>query len=227
MNIIKVKDQLELISVKNYKYAKFPFENFNPVQSRVFEFFDKNCNAVIAAKTSAGKTVVSEMFAAEHLANKKGKIIYLAPMRALAKEKYDDWTEESHHFKKYKIAVCTGDYRLTPERKKEIDDSDIIVLTSEMLNSRTRNFKSENNEWLKKVSLCIIDESHLLTVPSRGDHLEVGLINFTELNPDVKFVLLSATMPNVDEIASWVSSLNNTETYLLESEYRPCPLGIH
>lgn len=227
--IIKVGDQNELVKSETYpKYAKFPFEFFNPVQSRIFEFFNKDCNAVVASMTSSGKTVSSEMLAACQIREKGGKILYLAPMKALAKEKYDDWTKSDHHFADLKISICTGDYRLTEARQKELKEADIIILTSEMLNSRCRNMASEKNDFLLDARICIVDEAHLLTVPGRGDHLEVGLMNLSKLNKDMRFILLSATMPNVDEIAEWVSeSLSDKETYLILSKFRPCPLGVH
>jgi len=227
--IIKVGDQMDLVDTKNYpSYATFPFEQFNPVQSRIFDFYNKDCNAVVAAQTSAGKTICAEMMMAQEVRERGGKAMYLAPLRALAKEKIDDWTDPKHHFNDLKLSICTGDYRLTPERRKELEESNIILMTSEMLNSRCRNFKSEQNEWLKDVGTLVIDESHLLTVPGRGDHLEVGLMNFTEMARNPRLVLLSATMPNVQQIADWTSYvLTGKETYLLESKYRPCPLGIH
>ena len=228
-NVIKVGDQNELVESKKYpSYAKFPFEKFNPVQSRIFEFYNKDCNAVVASMTSSGKTVSSEMLAACQIREKGGKILYLAPMKALAKEKYDDWTKEGHHFSDLNISICTGDYRLTEDRQKELKDANIIILTSEMLNSRCRNMASEKNEFLIEAKICIVDEAHLLTVPGRGDHLEVGLMNLSKINPDMRFILLSATMPNVDEIAEWVSkSLSDKDTYLILSKFRPCPLGVH
>jgi len=70
--------------------------------------------------------------------------------------------------------------------------------------------------------------SHLLTVPGRGDHLEVGLMKLTKMNPKCRVIMLSATMPNVDEIAEWVSyNLTKRNTYVLISHYRPCPLTTH
>jgi len=225
----KVGDQNDLVDCSKYPdFAKFSFDKFNPVQSRIFEFFNQDCNVVIAAATSAGKTVCAEMFMAQEVRERGGKAMYLAPLRALAKEKIDDWTDPDHHFGDLNLSICTGDYRLTPARRKEMEDSNIILMTSEMLNSRCRNFKSEQNEWLKDVGTLIIDESHLLTVPGRGDHLEVGLMNFAKLAKNPRLVLLSATMPNTNQIADWVSyTLTGKETYLLESKYRPCPLGIH
>lgn len=227
MQVIELQDQDILVETSKYLYAKFPFEKFNPVQSRIFEIYSEDCNAVIAAKTSAGKTICSEIFVASQLRN-GGKAMYLAPLKALAKEKIDDWTNENHHFSDLKLAICTGDYILNNKTKKQLEESNLIIMTSEMLNSKCRNYKSESNDWLKEIKTLIIDEFHLLTVPGRGDHLEVGLMKFAKINPDCRIIGLSATMPNVYEIANWLSkALNKKKTYLINSKYRPCPLSIH
>jgi len=223
--LIKVGDQPQLVETSKYPYATFPFAKFNPVQSRIFEFYDQDCNAVIAAATSAGKTIVGEMFANHELQVRGGSFMYLCPLRALAQEKVDDWTDPTHPFSKKKVAICTGDYRLTKERAEEIAAANVIIMTSEMLNHRCRNHKSEGNTFLQNIGTIVVDESHLLTVPGRGDHLEVGLMKLTAMNPKCRVIMLSATMPNVDEIAEWVSyNLTKRNTYVLVSNYRPCPL---
>jgi replicative superfamily II helicase len=228
MSLIKVSDQTCLVETSRFPYGKYAFDSFNQVQSRVFEIYDKNCNCVIAAPTSVGKTVCAEMFMSHEVRARGGKAIYLAPLRALAKEKIDDWLSEKSLFSDLKISICTGDYRLTEARMKELNEADIIVMTSEMLNSRCRNLQSEKNEFLRDCGTLVVDESHLLTVPSRGDHLEVGLMKFSQIARDPRIVFLSATMPNVDQIANWVGcSLVKKDTYLVHSEYRPCPLDIH
>jgi len=220
-------DQNNLVESNAYSYAKFSFDKFNPVQSRIFEVFEQDCNIVVAAQTSAGKTVCAEMFMAQEIRKRGGKAMYLAPLRALAKEKIDDWTDSNHHFNDLNISICTGDYRLTEKRKEELKNSNVIVMTSEMLNSRCRNYKSESNDWLKEVNTIVIDEFHLLTVPGRGDHLECGLMKFTKISPNCRIVALSATMPNVEQIAEWLEFITNRKTYLFKSKYRPCPLSIH
>ena len=228
MSLTRLSDQMELVSTADFPHGKYPFEKFNQVQSRVFEICGKNCNCVIAAPTSVGKTVCAELFMSHEVRVRGGKAIYLAPLRALAKEKIDDWTSPDSIFGDLKIAICTGDYRLTESRIKELNEADIIVMTSEMLNSRCRNMDSEKNDFLKDCGTIVVDESHLLTVPGRGDHLEVGLMKFSEFARDPRMVFLSATMPNVDQIADWVGcSLVKKDTYLVKSEYRPCPLDIH
>jgi len=225
--ITKITDTKDLVKTSKYKHGKFPFEHFNPVQSKVFEYYDKDNNCIIASSTSSGKTICSELFIGDEIHGKGGKAMYLVPLRALAQERLDDWEGPDCHLGKLRVSVCTGDYKLTASRKAELDSSDLIVMTSEMLNSRTRNHRSESSEFLKAVKTLVIDETHLIASSGRGDHLESGLMKFSEINPECRLIGLSATLPNVTEIGEWFSKLNGKPTIVLESKYRPCPLNIH
>jgi len=223
------KSENELIKTEAYPdYAHWPFEYFNPPQSALFGIFNKDVNVAVAASTSAGKTVCAEMFIANEIRERGGKAMYLGTHKALVQEKLDDWSDPDHHFSDLNISICSGDYQLTDARKKELANADIITMTSEMLASRCRNFKSEKNNFLLELGTLVVDESHLLTVPGRGDHLEVALMKITNINPNIRIVLLSATMPNVAEVCEWLSyNLNGKDTYYLNSKYRPVPLDIH
>lgn len=226
-NVINLTDELDLKETSCYPYAQWDFDHLNPVQSRLLEMYQKPNSVVIAASTSAGKTVCAEIFAAHDIRARKKKVIYVGPLRALAQEKKDDWSNQDYHFGDLSVSICTGDYRLTEDRIKELDNADIIVMTPEMLASRLRNNKSEKSRFLQDVGCCIFDESHLLTVPQRGDHIEVALMKLSIISPDVRVVMLSATMPNVQEIAQWVAVLTQRDVYCLESAYRPVPLDVH
>lgn len=226
-SIVQIGDQNDLVKCSAYQFAKWGYDSFNPVQSRVFEIFHDDANTLIAARTSAGKTVIAEMFLAHEIRKRGGKGMFLAPLKALAQEKIDQWTDPSYHFGDLNVSICTGDYRLTSKRQEELNRSNLIIMTSEMLNHRSRNIDSEKSAYLKEIKTLVVDESHLLTVPGRGEHLEVGLMKFTQINPECRIVLLSATMPNVSQIAEWLGTLNGKKTYVLNSEYRPVPLGIH
>jgi helicase len=225
--IISVEDQLELVPTSKFPLLSFPFESFNPIQSRVIEFYDQPVNAVIAASTSAGKTVCAELFLSHENQKRGGKGMYIGPLKALAQEKIDDWTDEAHEFSKHNLSICTGDYRLTKDRRDELMKSDYVLMTSEMLNSRLRNYRSEQNEWLEATGTLITDEAHLLTVPGRGDKLEVAITKMAALNKACRHVFLSATMPNVDDLAGWLTKLTDRDTVILRSSYRPCPLEMH
>lgn len=226
--IIKVADQNQLVETVRYPYAKWKFDKLNPVQSRVFEFYDKKINGLIAASTSSGKTICGELFLAHEIRTSGGKGIYLGPIKALAQERLDDWSDKSHHFCDLKVSVCTSDYRLTKKRQRELDEANLVIMTYEMFAHRVRHFKSEQSNFVRSAGVLIIDEGHSVTYPNRGHHLEAGLMKFTEINPASRIIMLSATMPNVNEIAEWVSyALTKRETFVLNSDYRPCPLNVH
>jgi replicative superfamily II helicase len=174
-------------------------------------------------------TVCAEMYLSYECRKRGGKGLYIAPLKSLARQKEQDWTnpkKRPHHFNDLKTSICTGDFRITAKRAKELEESNIVIMTPEMLASRCRNHSSEKSHFLESAGTIVFDEAHLLTVPSRGDHIEVALMKMVEINPDVRIVLLSATMPNVDEICEWVTKLTGKDTHYLESVYRPVPLNI-
>lgn len=222
---INVSDQNQLVPTSNYPYAKFNFEHFNPVQSRVFEAYDKDCNYFVAAQTSVGKTICSELFLAQEVRKNNKKGLYLSPFRALSQERIDDW--KSNHFKDLNIAICTGDYKLNASRKKELEEANLIIMTTEILNSKARNYNPDNDTFLKDIGTVCVDEFHLIADESRGIHAESAIMQFTKINPDARLILLSDTAPNARELGTWIERLNKKQTYVLESTYRPCPLVVH
>ncbi len=227
VHLVQDMPEDQLAATKDFSLASFPFPKFNPIQSRVLEFYNEPTNLVAAAPTSAGKTACAEMILAHELRERGGKGMYIGPLRALGQQKLNDWRKLEHDFRNLNISICTGDYRLTPDRRQELMDADLILMTSEMLNSRLRNIGSEHNDWLYDIGTLIVDEGHSLMFPNRGDRLEVSIMKMAASNPDCRLVLLSATLPNVEEIGGWLTALTNRDTYVLESSYRPCPLRIH
>ena len=209
------------ISTKDYKPHQYPFENFNPVQSTVLPKVKEDHNMIIGANTSAGKTIAAELIM-DHII-KNEIVIYLSPLKSLTQEKYEDWKKR---FPDQEITILTGDYTLNEETKGKLARSNIVVMTSEMADSRTRRMKSEKNYWLLNVGLVIVDESHILTT-SRGHAVETGIMRFTALNPKARILFLSATMPNVDQLGEWLSMLNGKETDVIYSTWRPVELQMN
>lgn len=209
-----------------FPHHRIKHANLNAVQAAVLPYFDKDVNVVVAASTSAGKTTIAEMYMADALA-RKAKAIFLSPLRAVSQEKYDEWRAPEHPWGRRAVEIVTGDYTLTESRKKALRASDVIVMTSEMLDSKTRRIASEGNDWLLRVLCMVVDEAHLLTMEERGDALEAGLMRFSKQNPQARLVLLSATMPNVDELARWLTHLNGKPSVILRSEWRPTKLTVH
>lgn len=150
--------------------------------------------------------------------------IYLSPMKALTNEKASDWGTPGHYMSRYKVVQLTGDTLWSPaERKRQFaiaDDCDIILMTSELLDSITRR---RAPEFLMRARVLVVDEAHLLTTQDRGPALEAGLMRFTKHNPTCRIVLLSATMPNVAELGTWLTRLNGKRSVIISSTWRPVP----
>lgn len=206
------------------EYLDIPFEHLNPTQSEFVKYLDEDeTDIVVAAPTSSGKTLIAELFAARGMSLQKN-LLYIAPMKALADEKYADWTSEKHTFSSKKISILTGDFQFTDAKKKELDDSDIIILTPEMFNSKCRSF--QNHSWLQDAWL-IVDECHLVGMIGRGDALEVGLVQYYENHPKCRCLMLSATIPNVDDFGKWLEHLSGRPSQTIIGKYRPCQLNIN
>jgi len=207
-----------------YPFWEYGFERFNPVQTAVLPRVTNDHNMIIGANTSAGKTVCAELLM-DHVLMKDtmNRVIYLSPLKSLTQEKYDDWQKR---FPGMNIVILTGDYTLTEARKQELAGANIIVMTSEMCDSRTRRMNSERNFWLKEVGLVIVDESHILST-DRGHAVEAGIMRFTSINQHARILFLSATMPNCDELGEWLTKLNGKPTDVVFSTWRPVVLEMN
>ncbi len=127
-------------------------------------------NLLLSTPTASGKTLVAMMAAARLLTEKEGKVVYLAPLRALAYEKYEEMSALSElkgpSGRNIRVSISTGDYDSNGE---ELAYADLLILTNEKFDSLARHRPS----WMKKVGLFIFDEVHLLGEPDRGPTLEV------------------------------------------------------
>lgn len=215
----------ETIPTVNFSGANFPFTHFNRLQSTFLKIDYPNKNVIVAATTSAGKTVCAELAILDCLIKNK-KCIMLSPLKALTSQQYSNWTDKSHFLNSKKIEIITGDHKLNENKLQNLKEAELIVMTSEMLDTRTRFAQSENSAWINNIDLLIVDEAHLLKT-NRGPALEVGLIRFCKLNPHARILLLSATMSNARQVGEWLETLNNKETIVLTSDWRPVSLGVH
>ena len=214
----------KLIPTSTFSPTAYSYKDFNHLQTIYYPHYNQDKNIVICASTSSGKTICAEL-SADDTIQKGKKTIFLCPLKALSQEKLDTWTHPTHHLSKYKIEILTGDNKINEAKVKALKEADLIIMTSEMLDTRTRFHTSEANSWLADVGLVITDEAHLLTT-NRGPALEVGLMKFTEINPSAKLLFLSATMGNSEEIGRWVESLNNKLTCVIKTSWRPVSLNI-
>ena len=176
----------------------------------------ENKNLVLASPTASGKTLIAELCSLKHILDKKGKIIYLSPLRALASEKFDEFKKYSSIIKpdgkQVRIGISTGDFDSVDSW---LENCDVIVTTNEKADSLLRH----RQDWIADTSLVVADEVHLLNDGARGPTLEIVLTRFMHINPKLQILALSATINNVKEIADWLKA-----KYVV-TDWRPVPLS--
>lgn len=165
---------------------------------------------VVCAPTASGKTLIAELAFLNIILNQKKKAIYLVPLKALGSEKYRDF-KEKYNALGIKVALSMGDY---DSREAKLADNDIIIATSEKMDSLLRH----KADWVRDVGLLIVDEIHLLGDMTRGPTLEVVIARMRALS-EFQILGLSATISNADEIAGWLGA------ELVKSDYRPVKLS--
>ncbi|WP_440007046.1 DEAD/DEAH box helicase [Halomicrococcus sp. SG-WS-1] len=195
----------------------FPFEEFNDMQREMLPaLLDSDDNVVASAPTASGKTALAELAICKALRD-GGTALFVAPMRALTNEKESEW--ERFEDLGHSVYVVTGERDLNPRRAER---ADILVMTPEKADSATRKHDSRRYSFITDVDVCVIDEVHLLDSEKRGSVLEVTVSRLRRLC-DPRIVALSATMPNVDDVAEWLDAPPET-TFEFGDEYRPVDL---
>ncbi|XP_055896693.1 SKI2 subunit of superkiller complex protein-like isoform X1 [Biomphalaria glabrata] len=182
---------------------EWPFE-LDVFQKQAILCLEENKSVLVAAHTSAGKTVVAEYAIALSLKHAT-RTIYTSPVKALSNQKYRELTVTFDD-----VGLVTGDIQIN-------DTASCLIVTTEIL----RMMLYDGSEILRELEWVIIDEVHYIDDAARGVVWEEVLI----LLPDhVKLVLLSATVPNTMELAEWVGKLKKNPVYVITTKERPVPL---
>lgn len=183
--------------------AVFPYGVFNLVQSKCFNsVYETNDNLVVSAPTGSGKTVLFELAIcklAKDKLNDNAKIVYVAPTKALCREKAEQW-KQKFTVAALPVAELTGD--TSRVEMKSIREAKIIVTTPEKWDSLTRSWK-DHRKLLDLVELFLIDEVHILR-EARGSTLEAIVSRMKTYGTKIRFIALSATIPNSEDIAIWL-----------------------
>lgn len=217
------------------KYSQAAFEGYkelNLVQSKICSAALKSDeNLLLCAPTSAGKTNVALMTilreVSKHI-NLDGtistgefKVIYIAPMRSLVQEMVMNFSKRLQSYG-IQVSELTGDHQLS---KEQIDSTQVIVCTPEKWDIITR--KAGERTYTQLVRLIIIDEIHLLH-DDRGPVLEsiiARTIRQVESTQEpVRLVGLSATLPNYEDVATFMRVNIDKGLFFFDNSYRPVPL---
>lgn len=187
---------------ENYR-AMFSFPLFNAIQSKSFHpVYNSNDNIVISAPTGSGKTVIMELAICRLinvLKDERFKVVYQAPTKSLCSERFRDWHSKFTSLN-LKCAELTGD--TDHMQLRSVQSSQVIITTPEKWDSMTRKWK-DHMKLMQLVKLFLIDEVHILK-ETRGATLEAVVSRMKNIGSNVRFLALSATVPNSEDIATWL-----------------------
>ncbi|KAJ2899221.1 ATP-dependent RNA helicase mtr4 [Coemansia aciculifera] len=181
----------------------YPFE-LDPFQQASVQCIDSNESVLVAAHTSAGKTVVAEYAIAQCLRSKQ-RVIYTSPIKALSNQKYREFLEEFGD-----VGLMTGDVTINPQ-------ASCLVMTTEIL----RSMLYRGSEVMREVAWVVFDEIHYMRDKERGVVWEETIIL---LPHQVRFVFLSATIPNAMQFAEWITKTHEQPCHVVYTDFRPTPL---
>lgn len=178
----------------------------DPFQEQAVAYIDENKSVLVAAPTGVGKTLIAD-YIIEKIYREGGRVVYTAPIKALSNQKFREFKvvvgEEA-------VGILTGDVVLNP-------DAPILIMTTEIF----RNMLHEDPERVRDVRYVIFDEIHYIDDPERGSVWEESLIF---MPPTMRFLGLSATIPNVDQLASWIEEVQQQEVKVVTNFHRVVPL---
>ncbi|KAJ6022789.1 uncharacterized protein N7446_013141 [Penicillium canescens] len=200
------------------------FQFFNPMQTQIFHLlYHTPANVLLGSPTGSGKTVAAELAMWWAFREKPGsKVVYIAPMKALVRERVQDWRKRLTGPMGLKLVELTGDN--TPDTRT-IRDADIIITTPEKWDGISRSWQTR--DYVRKVSLVIIDEIHLLG-GDRGPILEiiVSRMNYiaSQSKGSVRLMGMSTACANASDLANWLGVKEGL--YNFRHSVRPVPLEI-
>ena len=170
---------------------------------------ESNHSVVVSAPTGSGKTIIADYIIAKDL--QKGlRVVYTAPIKALSNQKYKEFCKD---YGEENIGLITGDV-------VKNSAAPILIMTTEIY----RNMAIIQDPAIDKVSYVIFDEIHFINDIERGYVWEESIIFSKE---HVRFVCLSATIPNARQFADWIHAIKRHEVIVVKHDTRAVPLTKH
>jgi ATP-dependent RNA helicase DOB1 len=184
-------------------YHNYRLDDF---QKQAIEELIKGNSVLVSAPTGVGKTLIADYLIEQ--ANAKGdRVIYTAPIKALSNQKYKEFKAL---YGAERVGIVTGDVVINSE-------ADICLMTTEIF----RNILHQDRQRLEGISHIIFDEVHYLSDEERGTVWEESIIFMPE---GMRLLGLSATIPNVYELAGWISEIKQHHVAVIIKTDRAVPL---
>jgi activating signal cointegrator complex subunit 3 len=228
-------DPLPLQALQNPEYESLytaKFEHFNPIQTQVFHtLYHTDKNVLLGAPTGSGKTICSELAIFRAFNEHPGKkIVYIAPLKALVKERVKDWRKGLCKKMNKSLVELTGDF--TPDLQSLLR-ADLIISTPEKWDGVSRSWSSRS--YVKSVCLIVFDEIHLLG-GDRGPIIEVIVSRMRyiaqQTSQTIRLVGLSTALANARDLGDWMGIPRDVHghgqgLYNFRPSVRPVPLECH
>lgn len=174
-------------------------------QEQAIDYISQGVSVIVSAPTGAGKTLIAEQVI-ELALREDREVIYTAPIKALSNQKYRDFSKRYGSL----VGILTGDVSINRH-------APLLIMTTEIY----RNTLLENVEQFKRTEWVIFDEVHYIDDLERGTVWEEAIM----FSPDhIKFLCLSATIPNIKELAKWIQMMKHQGLKEVIENKRPVPL---
>lgn len=184
------------------------FKNFtlDPFQEEAVLAIEKQESVVVSAATGTGKTLIADYVIDKYLQSGK-RIIYTAPIKALSNQKFKDFKKD---YGEENVGILTGDVSINPQ-------APLLIMTTEIY----RNMLLAQDVLIDQISYVVFDEIHYMNDPERGTVWEESII----FSPNtIRFICLSATIPNAEEFAAWMQEIKKHTVHVIRYEKRAVPL---
>ncbi|GFY64631.1 DNA polymerase theta [Trichonephila inaurata madagascariensis] len=172
-------------------------------------------NLVFSAPTSAGKTLVAEILMLKKVTETGKKAIMILPFVSVVREKV-------HYFQEMfqNAGIIVDGYMGAHHPPGGFKAVDIAICTIEKANNLINRLMEEKR--LTELGILVVDELHMLGDHGRGYLLELLLTkllyNCKRNNIDMQIIGMSATLPNLNVLSTWLDS------ELFKTDFRPVPL---
>jgi len=205
-----IPENIDLTSkfINNLIFAKNPTIELFVVQRKALANVLSEKGAVVSLPTSSGKTRIAEIAILQCLSQyPAAKILYLAPFRSLAYE-IENTMKQTFEKIGFLVSQLYGSGQFSQIDKVIIEEANILIATPE----KAKVILRANDEVTEQIKLVIIDEGHLLDIQERQVRNEMFIEELKKYvqNNNGKIILLSAVLPNVNEISEWITQSNTS-----------------
>lgn len=191
---------------------KLPFPPYPVQEEALLAWFTSEQGVLVCAPTGTGKTLIAEAAVYEALRTGR-RMYYTTPLIALTDQKLEELQSAAVRwgFSAREIGLVTGNRRVN-------GDAPVLVVVAEILLNR---LLAQDKFDFSEVDSVVMDEFHSFNDLERGIVWELTL---GMLPPQVRTLLLSATVGNALEFTSWLERAHRRKVSLVQSTVRKVPL---